>query len=134
LLLAQLRAQAYPVDLAGNSPPFQPVPRPPVTELFSQRLGQLRAAGAHTRARLDLRTHVGDRPIGPVGDRPSSDGVITRSAVSLFTGGGPGATLAFNASVPPRRKPLCHSCIVSSRTLNTSAMRGLVQPESFSRG
>src|ERR1700719_3370516 len=35
---------------------------------FSQRLGQLRAADAHALARLDLRTHAGDRPIGPVGD------------------------------------------------------------------
>jgi hypothetical protein len=34
LLLAQLQTQAYPIDLAGNLPPFQRVPRPPVTELF----------------------------------------------------------------------------------------------------
>ena len=34
LLFAQLQAQAYPIDLAGNLPPFQRVPRPPVTELF----------------------------------------------------------------------------------------------------
>src|SRR5208337_1662833 len=63
----------------------------------------------------------------------SSNGVTTRKAVSLFTGGGPGATLAFNASVPPRLKSLRHSRTVSSRTLNASAMRGLVQPESVSR-
>ena len=34
LLLAQLQTQTYPIDLAGNLPPFQRVPRPPVTELF----------------------------------------------------------------------------------------------------
>jgi hypothetical protein len=34
LLLAQLQTQAYPIDLTGNLPPFQSVPRPPVTELF----------------------------------------------------------------------------------------------------
>ena len=34
LLLAQLQAQANPVDFAGNLPPFQRVPRPSVTELF----------------------------------------------------------------------------------------------------
>jgi hypothetical protein len=34
LLLAQLQTQANPIDLAGNLPPFQRVPRPPVTELF----------------------------------------------------------------------------------------------------
>jgi hypothetical protein len=63
----------------------------------------------------------------------SRSGATTRKAVSLFTGDGPGATLAFNASVPPRLKSLRHSRTVSSRTLNASAMHGLVQPESVSR-
>jgi len=63
----------------------------------------------------------------------SSNGATTRNAVSLFTGGGPGAMLAFNASVPPRLKSLRHSRTVSSRTLNASAMRALVQPESVRR-
>ena len=34
LLLAQLQTQTDPIDLAGDLPPFQCVPRPPVTELF----------------------------------------------------------------------------------------------------
>jgi hypothetical protein len=34
LLLAQLQTQAYPIDLAGNLPSFQRVPRPPGTGLF----------------------------------------------------------------------------------------------------
>ena len=34
LLLAQLQTQTYPIDLAGNLPPFEGVPRPPVTVLF----------------------------------------------------------------------------------------------------
>ena len=55
----------------------------------------------------------------------SSNGVTTRKAVSLFTGDGPGATLAFKVSMPPRLKSLRHSRTVSSRTLNASAMRGL---------
>jgi hypothetical protein len=63
----------------------------------------------------------------------SRSGVTTRNAVSLFTGGGPGAMLAFNASTPPRPKSLRHSRTVSSRTLNASAMRGLVHPDSVSR-
>jgi hypothetical protein len=63
----------------------------------------------------------------------SSNGATTRKAVPLFTGGGPGATLAFNASVPPWLKSLRHRRTVSSRTLNASAMRGLVQPASVSR-
>ena len=63
----------------------------------------------------------------------SSSGVTTRKAASLFTGAGPGATLAFNVSTPPRPKSLRHSRTVSSRTPNASAMRGLVQPDSVSR-
>jgi hypothetical protein len=63
----------------------------------------------------------------------SSNGATTRKAVSLFTGGGPGATLTLNASVPPRLKSLRHSRTVSSRALNASAIRGLVQPDSVSR-
>jgi hypothetical protein len=70
---------------------------------------------------------------GRLANGSSSNGVTTRKAVSLFNGGGPDATLAFNASVPPRLKSLRHSRTVSSRTLKASAMRGLVQPESVSR-
>jgi hypothetical protein len=55
-----------------------------------------------------------------------------RNAAALFTGGGPGATLAFNASTPPLPKSLRHSRTVSSRTPKASAIRGLVQPESVS--
>jgi hypothetical protein len=63
----------------------------------------------------------------------SSSGATTRKAISPFTDDGPGAMLAFNAAVPPRLKSLRHSRTVSSRTLNASAMRGLVQPDSVSR-
>jgi len=56
--------------------------------------------------------------------------VTTRKAASLFTGAGPGATLAFSASTPPRTKSLRHRRTVSSRTPNASAIRGLVQPAS----
>jgi len=62
----------------------------------------------------------------------SSNGTITRSAASLFTGAGPGATVAFNTATPPRMKSLRRSRTVSSRTPNASAMRGLVQPVSVS--
>ncbi len=60
----------------------------------------------------------------------SSKGVTTRKAASLFTGAGPGATLAFSPSTPPRTKSLRHRRTVSSRTPNASAIRGLVQPAS----
>ena len=62
----------------------------------------------------------------------SSKGVTTRNAVSLFTGAGPGATLAFSASIPPPAKSLRQRRTVSSRTPNASAIRGLVQPVSVS--
>jgi hypothetical protein len=54
--------------------------------------------------------------LGRLATGSCSNGVTTRKAVSLFTGNGPGATLAFNAPVPPRLKSLRHSRTVSSRT------------------
>ena len=62
----------------------------------------------------------------------SSKGVATRKAASLFTGGGPGAMLAFSAATPPAVKSLRHRRTVSSRTPNASAILGLVQPASVS--
>jgi len=62
----------------------------------------------------------------------SSSGVTTRNAVELFTGSGPGAMLACNASTPPLPKSLRQSRTVSSRTPNASAIRALVQPASVS--
>ena len=114
---------------------LQRVPRPPPAELFfRKRLGQLRPADADALARLDL----GDEGAGSsscAGRRRAlrARGVTTRKAASLFTGGGPGATLAFSAATPPRTKSLRHRRTVSSRTPNASAMRGLVQPASVSK-
>ena len=62
----------------------------------------------------------------------SSNGVTTRNAAALFTGAGPGATVALSAATPSRMKSLRHSRTVSSRTPKASAMRGLVQPDSVS--
>ena len=44
----------------------------------------------------------------------SRSGVMTRSAASVFSGRGPGATLAFSASMPPRIKSLRQRRTVSS--------------------
>jgi len=60
----------------------------------------------------------------------SSKGVATRVAASLFTGGGPGAMLAFSAATPPAAKSLRHRRTVSSRTPNVVAILELVQPAS----
>jgi hypothetical protein len=62
----------------------------------------------------------------------SRSGVMTRSAASLFTGAGPGATVAANASMPPRANALRQKRTVSSRTPKASAMRRLVQPANVS--
>jgi hypothetical protein len=56
--------------------------------------------------------------------------MTTRNAASLFTGAGPGATVALSAAMPPCMKSLRHSRTWSSRTPNASAMRGLVKPAS----
>jgi len=63
----------------------------------------------------------------------SSNGVTTRSAASVLTGGGPAYTLAFSASTPPRRKSPRQKRTVSSRTRKTSAIRALVHPLSVNR-
>src|SRR5277367_466270 len=134
LLLAQLQTQANPIDLAGNLPPFQRVPRPPVAELFFRNALDSCERLMHTPSRASISARM--RAIvqfGRLVTGSSSNGVTTRKAVSLFTGGGPGATLAFNASVPALAKSLRHRRTVSSRTTNASAIRGLVQPDSVSR-
>jgi hypothetical protein len=134
LPLAQLQTQAYPIDLAGNLPSFQRVPRPPVTELFFRNALDSCERLMHTPLRASISARM--RAIvqfGRSATGSSSNGVTTRKAVSLFTAGGPGATLAFSASVPPLAKSLRQSRTVSSRTPNASAMRGLVQPDSVSR-
>ena len=103
--------------------------RRPSGSFFSQRLGQLRAADAHAFARFDFARRRAIVQFRRSATGWSSKGVTTRSAVSLFTGAGPGAMLAFNAATPPLPKSLRHSRTVSSRTPNPSAIRALVQPE-----
>jgi len=99
----------------------------------SQRLGQLRPADADTRLRFDFGAQAGNRQFGRSATGASSKGVTTRSAAELCTGSGPGATLAFDASMPPRPKSPRHSRTVSSRTPNASAIRGRLQPESVNK-
>src|SRR5271168_3689149 len=78
-------------------------------------------ADANALARFDLGAQPRDRPVAPVGHRFLQQGVITRKAASLFTGAGPGATLAFSAATPPFMKSLRQRRTVSSRTPNASA-------------
>ena len=131
LALAQLQTQTDPIHLVCDLPSLQRVPRAPPTELFFRnaldncerlmRTPSVFSISARSRAIVQF---------GRLATGASSNGVTTRRAVSLFTGSGPGATLAFNASTPLRMKSLRHSRTVSSRTPNASAIRGLVQPDS----
>jgi len=129
-LVAQSQTWADPFDLVGDLAPFQSVTWTPPTELFFQRLGQLRSADAEAFLCLDLGAEPGDGPVAPIGHRLFEQGVTTRKAVSLFAGVGPGAMLGFNAATSPRAKSLSQSRTVSSRTANASTMRRLVQPAS----
>src|SRR5450432_138465 len=129
LAFAQLQTQADPIHLAFRLAPLQRVPGPPPAELF------FRSAldNCERLMRTPSRASISARKRGIVqffllATGSSSSGVTTRNAVSLLTGGGPGATLAVNAPTPPWPKSLRQSRTVSSRTPNASAICGLVQP------
>ena len=98
LLFAQMQAQADPLDLGGDLTPLQRVPGPPPTELFFRNA----LDSCERLMRTPSRASISARRRGIVQLRrsatgSSSRGMATRSAASLFTGAGPGATLAFSA-------------------------------------
>jgi hypothetical protein len=133
LLFAQLQAQPDPFDLAGGLASLQRVPRPPPTELFFRNA----LDSCERLMRTPSRASISARRRGIVQLRrsatgSSSKGVTTRNAVSLFTGAGPGATLAISAVTLPSAKSLRQRRTVSSRTPNASAICGLVHPDSVS--
>ena len=131
--LAQLKAQSHAFDLVGNLAAFQRVPRPPPTEVFFRSARDNCDLPILTPSRASISAmRRGIVQLGRSATGASSRGVTTRSAASVFTGGGPAATVAFNASTPPRANALRHSRTVSSRTPKASAMRGLVHPDSVS--
>ena len=131
LALAQLQTQTDPIHLVCDLASLQRVPRAPPTELFFRnaldncerltRTPSLFSISARRRAIVQF---------GRLATGASSKGVTTRRAGLLYTGSGPRAMLAFNASTPLRMKSLRQSRTVSSRTPNASAIRGLVQPDS----
>ena len=77
----------------------------------------MRTADAHALARFDLGAKVGDRPVAPVGHRFFQQGVTTRKAASLFTGGGPGAMLVFSAATPPVAAPQANRIFAHAKRL-----------------
>ena len=106
---------------------------PPPAELFAQRLGQLRAADAHARLRLDLGAQAGMVQFGRFRRPAPSNGVTTRNAALLFTAPGRNATVALSAATPSCTwKSLRHSFVHVLAHAEGSAMRGLVQPDSVS--
>jgi len=129
--LAQLQPQAHALDLVGDLAAFQRVSGPPPAEVFFRSALDscdrpiLMPACASISALRRAIVQLGRSATGA-----SSSGVTTRSAASVFIGGGPGATVAFSASAPPRAKSMRQKRTVSSRTPKASAMRGLLQPDS----
>src|SRR5271166_711246 len=131
--LAQLKAQPHALDLAGALAAFQRVPGPPPAEVFFRSALDSCDLPILTPSRASISVmRRGIVQLGRSATGASSRGVTTRSAASVFTGAGPGATLAFNASMPPLANALRHRRTVSSRTPKASATRGLVQPDSVS--
>jgi hypothetical protein len=114
LLLAQLQTQADALHLGGDLTALQRVPRPPPAELFLCNA----LDNCEGLMRTPARVSISARSRGMVqlcrsATGSASSGIATRSAASLFTGAGPGATLAFSASMPPRMKSLRHKRTVS---------------------
>src|SRR5271166_6438315 len=132
--LAQLKAQPHALDLAGALAAFQRVPGPPPAEVFFRSALDNCDLPILTPSRASISVmRRGIVQLVRSATGASSRGATTRSAASVFTGGGPGATVAFNASTPPRANSLRHRRTVSSRTLKASAMRGLVHPDNVSK-
>src|ERR1700691_1914109 len=131
--LAQLKAQPHALDLAGALADFQRVAGPPPAEVFFRSALDSCDLPILTPSRASISVmRRGIVQFGRSAAGASSRGATTRSAASVFTGGGPGATVAFNASTPPRANSLRQRRTVSSRTLKASAMRGLVHPDNVS--
>jgi len=98
-----LQTQADLFDLVGDLASFQGVPGPPPTELSFRRA----LDNCERLMRTPSRTSISARSRAIVQLRrsatgSSSNGVTTRKAVSLFTGAGPGATVALNANAAAR--------------------------------
>ena len=124
--LAQLKAQPHALDLAGALAAFQRVPGPPPAEVFFRSALDNCDLPILTPSRASISAiRRGIVQLGRSATGASNRGVTTRSAASVFAGGGPGATVAFNALTPPRANSLRHRRTVSSRTLKAT-MNGLI--------
>ena len=132
LLFAQLQTQADPIHLARYLASFQRVPRPPLPELFFRKALDSCERLMRTPSRASISARMrGIVQLGRSATGCSSRGVTTRNAASLFTGAGPGATLAFSASTPPLAKSLRHRRTeVPARRMPRQSRGRLNQPAS----
>ena len=131
LPLAQAQTQTNPFDLGRDLSFLQRVPRLPA-ELFLRRALDNWERLMRTPARVSISARSRGSSSCAGRRQVPSRGSATRKAASLFTGFGPGATVAFTASTPPLMKSLRHSRTVPRGTPNASAIRALVQPASVS--
>src|SRR5712692_1046045 len=135
LRFAQLEPQADTIDLVRDLPTLQRVPRPSEAEppfLRSTLESCEREIETPSRAAISSARRASVQFVRSATGWDRS-GPATLSAASALSGAGPGAMLAFNASIPPRVKSLRHSRTVSSRTPNACAIRELVQLSSVSK-
>src|SRR5271166_2174679 len=131
--LAQLKPEPNALDLSRDLPPLQRVPWPPPPEVFFRSALESCDGPISTSSRFLISAmRRGIVQFARFATGASSNGTQTRSAASVFTGGGPAYTLALMASTPPRAKSPRQKRTVSSRTRNTSAICALVQPSSVS--
>src|SRR6202022_4583048 len=134
LTLTKLQTQTDPVHFGGDLASLQRVPGPPPPELFFRKAFDSCERLIRTPSRVSISARsraIVQLVLSATGS--SSNGVTTRNATVLFTGSGPGAMRAFNASTPPLAKSPRQRRTVSSRTPNASAIRGLVQPDSVNK-
>jgi hypothetical protein len=105
----KLQAKPRLLDVLGDLTPLQRVPGASPAELFFRNAldNCERLMLTPSRASISARSR-GIVQLGRSATGCKSNGVATRSAAALFTGGGPAATAAFSASTPPRMKSLRH--------------------------
>ncbi len=101
-LFAQLQTQTNPFDLGGKLAPLQRLPWTPPAKLFLRRALDKCERLMRPPARVSISAcNRGIVQLCRSATASASNGTATRSAASLFTGVGPGVTVAFKASIPP---------------------------------
>src|SRR3954469_8231152 len=134
LCLEQLPAQAGAVHGVRVLAAFQRVAGPSPAKIpFWRSTTDNREQEMRTPERVSISSaRRGNVQFGRSATGPDRTSSATANAASALTGGGPGATDVFSASIPPVMKALRQTRTVSSRTPNASAIWPLVQPKRVS--